>query len=114
MTDDPAELAGTLRARSMLADSEAAMADILAAFSLMTERMLSDDSVPTSELPKMLTAFGQIRAKLIEEVTKHENRVLYNEGRVAHAPLDFDALRDEIGGKLDRIRAAGDAAEVPE
>ena len=91
--DDPAEMAGTLRARSMLEESQAAMADLLIAFNLMTEHMLSDDSLSPADITKLLGISAQVRTKLIDEVTKYENRVLFNAGKVAHAPLDFDEIR---------------------
>lgn len=104
--DDPAKLAGTRHARSMLAESETALSDVLVAFNLMTEHLLSDEGLSPGDVVRLLGIFAQTRTKLIDEVTKYENRVLFNEGKVAHAPLDFDKLRDQIGSKLDRIRAS--------
>ena len=54
----------------------------------------------------MQTIFGE-RATL-EKLRKH------NAGIVHDYALDFDAARDEIGRRMDRLRSAGDSGEVPE
>ena len=107
MADDPPKLAGTVASRAMLSKSEKAMEDILAAFELMAERILDDEeNLSKAELSQARIALAQTRSQLIEEVNKHEKRVLLSKGLVADAPLDFDAIRAEIGSQLDRIRNA--------
>lgn len=113
MAEDPAILAGTFASRRMLARSEKSMEDILVAFDVMAERMLDGDNIPVAELAKARTALGQVRSQLLEEVYKHEKRVLLSQGLLADAPLDFDELRREIGSSLDRIRSARDAEGIP-
>ena len=106
MTDDPSILAGTFQSRRMLAQSERAMEDILAAFELMAERMIGNDDMSISELTKARISLAHVRSQLVDEVNKHEKRVLSSQGLVADAPLDFDSIRREIGSRLDRIRDA--------
>ena len=107
MPDDPSKLAGTIVSREMLERSEKAMEDILAAFELMAERLLTgEDEMSMGELSRARLALGQTRSQLIDEVNKHEKRVLLSKGLVADSPLDFDVIRDEIGSQLDRIRRA--------
>ena len=107
MTDDPSIIAGTFESRRMLAQSEKAMEDILAAFELMAERMMQgEDDMSMSEISRSRTTLAQVRIQLVDEVNKHENRVLQSRGLVADAPLDFDSIRREIGSRLDRVRAA--------
>lgn len=112
MSDDPSILAGTFKSRRMLDQSEKAMEDILAAFELMAERMLDGEMVSPAEMSKTRTALAQVRTHLLQEVNKHEERVLRSRGLVADAPLDLDEIRREIGGSLDRVRAARDPERV--
>ncbi len=106
MADDPTIIAGTFHSRRMLAQSEKAMEDILAAFELMAERILEGENVSLAELTRSRTAMAQVRAQMVEEVNKHEKRVLQSMGLTADSALDFDAIRCEIGSRLDRVRAA--------
>ena len=107
MTDDPSKLAGTIASRDMLNRSEKSMEDILAAFELMAERILEDkESLSKAELSQARIALAQTRTQLLDEVNKYEQRVLFSKGLVAEAPLDFDAIRAEVGGQLDRLRRA--------
>ncbi len=111
MNDDPNRQADTDRARQQLARSEKALAEVVRAFELMAERMQTED-VSAAELTKTLTAHSQARTRLQDEVKEHDNRVLLAEGRVAEAPLDLEAIRVEIGRRIDSIRHALDEEEL--
>ncbi len=113
MDDDPSTPAGTDHARRMLDQSEKALDEILIAFDLMAERIKTGDDIPATELTRSFTALGQARTRLINEVKEHEKRVLRAEGLDPEAALDLDAIRFEIGRRLDRIRAALDEEAVP-
>lgn len=105
MADDPSVLAGTFKSRRMLSESEKAMDDILEAFEVMARRIKDGESDTTpAEIVKMRTVLAQVRTQLVDEVNKHEERILQSNGIAANAPMDFDKLRSEIGSKLDRIR----------
>ena len=106
MADDPSAIAETKRARWRLEQSEKSMEDLLAAFDLMAERMMKGEEVTIAEISKARTAIGYVRAQLMDEVNKYEERVLTEKGLVEHAPLDFDAIRRDVGRRLDRLRGA--------
>ncbi len=110
MTNEPFVPKETAHARWILKQSETALEDLLAAFDLMSERMLEGDDVALSDITKARIALGAARTQLIEEVRKYEERTQRDRGLVADAPLDFDALRESIGSKLDRLRDPGGAA----
>ncbi|MDA8585729.1 hypothetical protein N9L47_05575 [Rhodobacteraceae bacterium] len=113
MDDDPSVIAGTFKSRRLLKHSETALEDVLAAFDLMSERILNgEEDVTLAEISKSRSHLGYVRAQLVEEVNRHEKRIFHSEGLVADAPLDFDAIRSSVGGKLDRIRDARDAEGV--
>lgn len=113
MADDPAVLKKTLRARRMLAQSEAALDDILTAFEDMRNQMLTGE-LSIGDLSKARVALGFARSKLLEEVNKYEKHILVSKGLSAEAPIDFDAIKDQIGRSLDRLRNAQEAGGVSE
>ncbi len=114
MTDDPYEVAGTSKARWLLAESEEALWDVLQALKLMKKRMEAGENLSPAEMQKGLMVLGATRAKLLEEVRKHERQIFLEHGLLADAPLDFDEVRREIGRNLDRLRDGGGAGDVPE
>ena len=111
MAIDPAKLAGTERARNLLAQSAKSVADMLIVFESMADR-ISRDEMTKAELASVLKAHAEARTQLIKVVVQHENDVLVEQKLVAHAPLNFDELRRDIGRKLDRLRYGGDAKGV--
>ncbi len=110
MADDPSVLAGTASARFALEQSMKSLSELILAFEELTERLGDPEGqISPSEVSKARVAFAHVRSQLVEEVGKHEKRVLESKGLVANAPIDFDALRASIGSKLGRIRDARDA-----
>ncbi|MEO0917478.1 MAG: hypothetical protein AAFY31_10930 [Pseudomonadota bacterium] len=114
MADDPSDFSDIDRSRALLAESDEALREALAAFAILKERLLADETVPPTELAKALTSISQNRGRVTDDMRKHEDRILFNTKRVAHAPLDFDQLRFEIGSTLDRIRTTLGPGEVSE
>lgn len=106
MSDDATIIAGTFRARGMLARSEDVMEDILVAFELMVERILDGEDIPLPEIADRNKAMALVRAQMVEEVNRHEKRVLQPAGAGGDGTIDFDVIRREIGSRLDRVRAA--------
>lgn len=112
MGEEVADLAGTRNARRLLDLSERQMADLLAALDLYAEAVLDGAEMKPVDVAKARIALAQARTQLLDEVIKHEERCLFERGLLANAPLDFDRLRDSIGGKLDRLRDARGADGV--
>ena len=112
MTDDPAAKAGTEGARRLLADSEAVLEDLIDGFRKMSDR-LSDGEDVSAEVSKARTALASVRAAILDEVRRHESRVLKAEGLTATADLDLDQIRFDIGCRLDRSRDARGTKGVP-
>lgn len=108
MTKDPSDQADTSDARSLLENSEEALRDALTALNTLSRRVRDGEDIPPAEFTRTLTSLSQARTRLTEEVTRYEDRMLRARQRVADAALDFDAIRSEIGGKIDRIRASLD------
>ncbi|QMU57718.1 MAG: hypothetical protein GKR98_05595 [Boseongicola sp.] len=104
MTEDISNRAGTNGARVLLMHSEQALEDVLAAFALLAKRIKDGDLPSDTDFAQSCRVLARTRITLIEEIQKHEKRVLVAKGNAAEAPLDFDAIKDEIGRKLDRLR----------
>ena len=113
MAEETSDLSDIARSRRLLNESENALRDALDAFAIMRARVLADQIIQPGELAKTLTAISQNRGRVTDDMRKHEDRILFTSKRVAHAPLDFDELRSALGRKLDRIRAALAAGDVP-
>ena len=105
MADEESDFLDIERSRELLATSDEALREALAAFAILKERLLADETVPPTELARALTAISANRGRVSDDMRKHEDRVLFRHKRVANAPLDFDELRSDIGSKIDRIRA---------
>jgi len=114
MNDDPSGKAGTGPSRWLLGAGGTAVEDLLAALRLLSLRPRTDEDPALVSLAQARTALGQMRAQLIEEVLRHEQRIPDSEQPVAEAPVDFDAVKCEIGSRLDRIRDARRAGGVSE
>lgn len=115
MADDPDVPLGTERARWKLRHSEKALDKVLDAFDAMEQRMLDgEEGLVIGDLSKARIALGQTRSQLLDEVNKYERHILLSEGLIDGAPIDFDAIKDQIGSSLDRIRDARDAEGVSE
>lgn len=104
---------------------EAALNRILKSFEKNALRSLRGleviaDGIESGEVPGqsgLNRDMRQIAAAITllqQEVVKHERLTLENAGLVRDAPLDLDAIKSEIGGKLDRIRDTLGSGAVPE
>jgi hypothetical protein len=109
MADDPKVSPETEHARWMLGQSEKALEQILIAFEEMSEQLLEGGTLSGGDLTKVRISLGNTRSQLLDEVNKYERHVLLSNGLTAEAPINFDAVKDEIGCSLDRIRNARDS-----
>lgn len=113
MADEPSDFSDIDRSRALLAESDEALREALAAFAILKRRLLADETVPPTELAKALISISQHRGRVTDDMRKHEDRILFDKKLVANAPLDFDQLRSEIGRKIDRLRDTLRAEGVP-
>jgi len=113
MEDDPSVLAGTFKSRRLLNQSEKALEAMLSAFDAMAKRIEhGEGDVTSAEFSRTTSNLAKARMQIVDEVNAHEKRLNRSRGLVADAPLDFDEIRDTIGSKLDRIRAARETESV--
>ena len=114
MADDPEVSPETEHARWMLGQSEKALEQILIAFDEMSQQILEGGTLSGGDLTKARLSLGNTRSQLLEEVNRYERHILLSNGLTAEAPINFDAVKDQIGSSLDRIRTARDADGVSE
>lgn len=112
MPDDPSILHGAFKSRRMLEATETAMAGYLASFDALAQRLLDGDRVTIGETTQSLVAVAKMRLQLIEGIRAYEKHAFHANGADGGPDLDLDALRDEVGRRLDRLRAARGAGGV--
>ena len=114
MTDDSTAKPGADGARQLLTHSERTLREWLVAFEAMTGEVLEGEVPEAGEVSVAVARLAHTRTMVIQEIKAHEQRVHLSEGRLSDDPLDFDVIRNEIGRRLDRIRAARGSGGVSE
>lgn len=104
MTDGPADKAGTEGEKAIVVEGGRASADVLVVLQDLPGRpSRSDDTDGTGWLlggPDL----AELRAKIRNEVVRHEAGVFNSTGDETAAPFDLGDIRSRIGRRLDRIR----------
>ena len=113
MADDPSVKAGTGDARLLLESGERALRDLLVAFDLLTDRVLDGEVPEERDLTRACVTLSKVRSTLMEEILKHERRVLVSEGLTDEAPIDFGAIRIEIRRRIDSLIEQEKQEEIP-
>ncbi|WP_186826989.1 hypothetical protein [Shimia ponticola] len=65
-----------------------------------------------AQLPKLKREMMSVSKQLREAEIELDQQIRAEEGRLAEGEIDFDAVRRSIGGRLDRLRAAGSTTDV--
>ena len=91
-------------ARSRMEAAAAILDDTLATFEILTDEYKARIMPKDREFRDALNMVSKAKLHLYQEQMNYEKSVLANEGLLADAPLDLDAIRSEIGSKLDRLR----------
>ena len=113
MADEPSVKAGTGDARLLLKSGEKALRDLLVAFDDLSERVRDGDMPAERDLARACVTLAKVRATLMEEIQKHERRVLMSEGLTEEAPIDFIAIRTDIGRRIDSLIEQDEEKEIP-
>lgn len=106
MTDDPAGKAGTEGERLFPPGDGGVLDGVLNALQDASGHLVRSNEPGSVELVLSGADLSAMRARIQEEVERHEARVLNAEGQGAAAPVDLDEIRASIGRRLDRIRDA--------
>ncbi|RVV98994.1 hypothetical protein EKE94_08940 [Mesobaculum littorinae] len=77
-----------------------ALEDLLAMKMYLKDR----DDLPETEIRRVGQAYGRATQTLFDERKKLEEQLKRERGIAGDHALDFDAARDEIGGRLSRLR----------
>jgi len=65
-------------------------------------------------MKKLMADYRTVTQNCFTEANRLEEQLKRNAGIVHEYAVDFDAARDEIRGRLARLRGAGSAGDVPE
>lgn len=114
MTDDPTGQTGADASRRLLAQSEQILRDLMAAFETAAGRLRATDALPDTDISSAIVMLAKTRTTVIQEIQTNDKRDQLSGGVFSHKPHNFDAVRDELGRKLDRIRNATGAGDLPE
>ncbi|WP_422073667.1 hypothetical protein [Tranquillimonas rosea] len=100
-------------ARSLLVEAEAHYREALEDFLAVKLYLKDRDDLAEAEIKQKAAEYRRATQTLFDERKRLEDHLKRLEGIAREYALDFDAVRAEIGGRLDRLRAAGGAGEVP-
>jgi len=65
-----------------------------------------------AQLPKLKREMMSVAKQLREAEVELDQQIRAEEGRLAEGEIDFDAVRDTLGRRLDRLRAAHSSGGV--
>lgn len=105
---------GDKAAQAVLVAAEQHYARTIAALNELIEDIAAGQTARAKELKSVLGDLGKAAQTAFDERSRVEKRIKADSGVAYDYALDFDAARDEIRGRLDRLRAAGGAGGVPE
>ena len=114
MSDDPTGKTGADASRQLLAQSEQILRDLLAAFETAAGRMRTETAPLDTDISSAILMLAKTRTTVIQEIQTNDKRDQLSGGVVSQKPHNFDAVRDELGRQLNRIRDAKGAGNVPE
>ncbi|KKL19103.1 hypothetical protein LCGC14_2468840 [marine sediment metagenome] len=100
------------RAELILEEAQEQYRDVLEDLRALRLCLREQSELSEAEVKRVLTEHRRITLTVFEERKRLEDLRKRQKGIVHDYALDFDALRDEIGGRLDRLRAAKHAEGV--
>ena len=86
----------------------------LTAFQRSTDKIMSGEDAPSPESEKLARLFSGATQVLFKEKQKIEDSNRKDAGIVYDFALDFASARDEIRGRLARIRDAANSGDISE
>jgi hypothetical protein len=99
--------------RDALDDAAARVAEIAELYLSvrnLLRQMIAEIETATATLPKaIVTKLSDLQSAHLKVLAAEEAFHAQQQASQPDAAIDYDALRDDIGGQLDRIRAALDA-----
>jgi hypothetical protein len=101
-------------AGSVLLVAEEHFTRTIKALDALSRRLQDSDEPPSAELEKSARLVSGATQAILNERQKIESSIRKHDGVVHDFALDFAAAREEIRGRMARLRAACDAGEVSE
>lgn len=91
-------------ARRRLDEAEETLADFRLSLASYAVSLRQGGHDVDAKMIDTIRTFTKARLVLRQEIQNYEKCLLENSGLVAEAPLDLDAVKSEIGRRLDRLR----------
>lgn len=105
MTNTPPEDEGTRVPIDVIVSQEL-YDDAIRAFRQLIAETRANATMPKTEQAGIIRNANDALSLLLKEKTKYEKACRDAARDSPDAPIDFDAVRSEVGSRLDRIRAA--------
>jgi hypothetical protein len=96
-----------------LQEAEQHYADALNDLLALRQAFREAEAVPEAEMKRVIGSFARATQTLFDERKKVEELGKKERGASRDHAIDFDALRGEIGRRLDRLRAVSGPVGVP-
>ncbi|MGC9370607.1 MAG: hypothetical protein ACP5DX_13800 [Paracoccaceae bacterium] len=106
-------LAGERASQEILAEAELHYRRTIRALNQIIEDVTAGRTDRVKELKGALADLGRATQTAFDERARVEKRIRTETGIIHDYALDLAEARDEIGRRLDRLRAAGGAGGVP-
>ncbi|KAF0677409.1 hypothetical protein [Profundibacterium mesophilum] len=104
---------GERRASEILEQAEEQYREVLEDLKSVRMALRDRSDLAEGEIRRVLTEFRRVAQTVFDERKRLEELRKRRCGIVHDYALDFDALRGEIGSRLDRLRDAGAAGTFP-
>lgn len=101
-------------AEALLEQAEAHCREMLDDLEVVRQYYRDKDDLPETELRRVLNNVSKSVQTVFDERRRLDEFRKRHLGIVNEYALDFDQVRREVGGRLDRIRASRDAGEIPQ
>ncbi|WP_172961024.1 hypothetical protein [Oceaniglobus roseus] len=97
----------------LLKEAEDHYADALRELLALRRSFQDREDLPEAEMKRVVGTYARATQTLFDERKKVEELGKRIRGTVLADAIDFDAVRDEIGRRLDRLRAVAGPVGVP-
>lgn len=101
-------------AEALLEQAEIHCREMLGDLEIVRQYYKDKDDLSETELRRVLNNVAKSVQTVFDERRRLDEFRKRHLGIVNEYALDFDQVRSEVGSRLDRIRAARDAGEVPQ
>lgn len=101
---DPPEMGGTIQERH--AHLALSLNRYVAEIERILAQLMAGDFDELGQVPKLKREMMSVAKQLRDAEIECDQQAKHDAGQLGVGDIDLDAMRDKIGGRLDRLRAA--------